>query len=77
MVRQTKTPRQRAEEALGVAERRYRRAIRVRDRLDKDLAAAEAEVAEATQLRAYAKQHPALQTAQKGTTTNTEETNRP
>lgn len=72
MTRQTKTPRQRAEEALGVAERRYARATAARDRLARDLAAAEAEVAEATQLSAYAKQHPALQN-----TTNTEETTRP
>ena len=72
MARQTKTPRQRAEEALGVAERRYRRAIATRNRLASDLADAETEVSEATELRAYAKQHPALQNP-----TNTKETTTP
>lgn len=62
MPRQQRTPRERAELALGIAERRYNRAIEVRDRLASELVDAEAEVTEATQLRAYAKQHPALQT---------------
>lgn len=62
MTRQTKTPRQRAEEALGVAERRHRKAIATRNRLKGELAAAETEAEEANQLRAYAKQHPALAT---------------
>lgn len=62
MTRQTKTPRQRAEEQLGIAERRYARAIATRDRLANDLADAEDEVTEATALRAHAKTHPALQT---------------
>ena len=61
MTRQTKTPRQRAEEAYAIADRRYNRAIKTRDRLEKELTAVEAELAEAQALRAYAKQHPALQ----------------
>lgn len=74
MARQIKTPRQRAEDALGVAERRYTKAIAARNRLSKELEAAEAEVTEATALRAYAKQHPALHNP---STTNTEETPAP
>ena len=70
MTRQSKTPKQRAEEALGIAERRYQRAITIRDRLADDLAAAEGEVSFATGLRAHAKTHPALQ--QTPSTTNQE-----
>lgn len=72
MTRQIKTPRQRAEAALAVAERRYEKAIATRDRLATDLAAAEAEVTEATALRSYAKQHPALQTGTTSTSTEKE-----
>lgn len=74
MARQTKTPKQRAQEALGVAERRYNRAIAHRDRLEEELTAAEIELREALELRAYAKQHPALQST---TPTTTEETTHP
>lgn len=70
MTRQTKTPRQRAEDASAIADRRYKRAVVTRDRLASELKDVEAEVEEATALRTYAKQHPAL----KNTTTPTNTT---
>lgn len=70
MTRQTKTPTQRAEEALALAERRYARAVTTRDRLKDELTAALADLEEARSLRAYATQHPALKTSP--STTNQE-----
>lgn len=60
MTRQTKTPRQRAEDALGVADRRHRKALRTVQVLTRDLAIANDELEQAKQLHAYAQQHPAL-----------------
>lgn len=72
MSRQTKTPKQRAEDALGVAQRRYDRAEANAIRLKKEYHAASTELDDANDLLMYAKSHPALQstnpTTQEGTT---------
>lgn len=60
MTRQTKTPKQRAEEQLGIAERRLTKALARRNGLAQELAAAELELEEATAFRRYATNHPAL-----------------
>ena len=73
MTRQTKTPRQRAEEALAVAERRHGRASKTVNQLRSDLLDAENELAEAKRLHDYAKQHPALQQAPTTTSTPNQE----
>lgn len=61
MTRQTKTPRQRAEEALALAERKHKKALRTYSQLQKDCAAAASDLEVARDLHDYAKQHPALQ----------------
>lgn len=61
MTRQTKTPTQRAHEALGVAERKVKKLRGVVAVLEKHLRENKAELDEAERLLAYAKQHPALQ----------------
>ena len=68
MTRQPKTPRQRAEEALAVAERAVKRLAIKRDQLQDDLETVEREHATAVRRRDYLAQHPDLQ-QQKTTTT--------
>lgn len=70
MTRQTKTERQRAEEALAVAQRKRERLAATVEQLERDLKSARADLAEAERLYAYRAQHPALPST---TTTNTEE----
>lgn len=60
MTRQTKTPKQRAEEALAVAKRKVVRLERDTDRLNLELVQARRALDEAIRLRDYAQQHPAL-----------------
>jgi hypothetical protein len=60
MTRQTKTPRQRAEDTLAAAQRRYTRAIKTRDKASEAAAHAELEVGDAQARLNYAKQDPAL-----------------
>lgn len=71
MTRQTKTEKQRAEEALGIAERRHSRAAAAVRRLNDDLRSAELELETARELRDFLRKHPALQntTTPKETTT--------
>lgn len=75
MTRQQRTPKERAEIALGVAERKLERARSEYDRLAAEYDAAGTTLAEATRLHDYAKQHPALQTP--GTTPTTQEEGTP
>ena len=70
MARQTKTERQRAEEALGVATRARDRLENKASQLQADLKAVERDLAEAERILAYRRQHPALQST---TPTTTEE----
>lgn len=72
MARQTKTERQRAEEALAVARRKVDRLTKDRDRLEGDLRKVKAELRDAARLAEYRAQHPALP-AQLQPDTNTEE----
>lgn len=58
--RQLKTPRQRAEQDLAVANRRVVTLERKTDRLKADLVSAERDLTEAIRLRDFLKQHPAL-----------------
>lgn len=60
MTRQSKTPRQRAEEALAVAERAVKRWAEKRDRAQDELEAAEREHTTAVRRRDYLKHHPDL-----------------
>lgn len=62
MPRQAKTPRQRAEEQLAVAERAVARWAEKRDRAQEEYEAAEREHAAAVARRDYLKQHPDLTT---------------
>jgi hypothetical protein len=75
MTRQTKTPKQRAEEALGVAQRRHAKAIAAEKAARAVLNAACDERAEAEQLHDYAKKHPALQATPTETPNSTGNTN--
>lgn len=61
MTRQTKTPTQRAQEALGIAERRYKKAVENSRRLNQLLGEADYELDQADALWQHAKSHPALQ----------------
>lgn len=61
MTRQHKTPRQRAEEALGIANRRVITLDRKVDALRSDLAQADREHRDAIVRRDYLAQHPDLQ----------------
>lgn len=60
--RQTKTPRQRAEETLGVAQRRRDRLVTEAIRLKKKVDALDRELADAEARLTYAQQDPALGT---------------
>ncbi len=71
MTRQTKTPRQRAEEDLAVANRKVIRLDREIDKLTAALVVARRAQTEAIALRDHAQSHPALQTP--STTPTTEE----
>ncbi len=62
MTRQTKTPKQRAEEALALANRKVIRLDHDVDRLQVELITKTRERDEAVALQAHARQHPALQT---------------
>lgn len=62
MARQTKTERQRAEEALGVARRKVEHLTKKRDRLEADLKAVKDELRLAQNIRDYRAQNPALPT---------------
>jgi hypothetical protein len=75
MTRQTKTPKQRAEEALGTARRRRDRATTTYGRLREELVNAETELDEAQRLLDYAAQHPALQPTPTETPNSTGNTN--
>ena len=61
MTRQTKTPRQRAEEALAVAERHVKRLATKGTALRKELEAIDTEYDQAVARRDYLTQHPDLQ----------------
>lgn len=74
MARQTKTERQRAQEALGVAQRQVDRLRKEEKRLRTQTDAVTEALREARQLLEYRAQHPALQST---TPTTTEETTRP
>lgn len=63
MTRQTKTPRQRAEETLAVAQRRHARLVTEAIRLKKKTDALDRELAEAEARLTYAQQDPALNNA--------------
>jgi 4-diphosphocytidyl-2C-methyl-D-erythritol kinase len=67
MTRQSKTPKQRAEEALGVAQRRVNKLQAVVTRLERDLTSAKAELADARERHVFLSSDPAL----KQTTTST------
>jgi hypothetical protein len=71
VTRQRKSPRQRAEEALGVANRAVIALDKKVDRLAADLAVARRELETATRRRDYLAQHPDL--PQHPTTTTLEE----
>lgn len=78
MTRQTKTPQQRAEEALAVATRKVTRLEEQHSRLATELAETAGELAEATRMRDYLAQSPALPTGNRrvdpaGTTPTQEE----
>lgn len=60
MTRQTKTPRQRAEEAVGVARRKHDQIKKKRDQLRTQLATAETDLTEAEGRLDYAMRDPAL-----------------
>lgn len=60
VTRQIKTPKQRAEEQLAVANRKAVALERKADQLKVDLVTAERDLAEALALRDHAKTHPAL-----------------
>lgn len=60
VTRETRTPTQRAEQALGVADRRVDKIAAEVGRLMADLADAEARLQEATVVRDYAAKNPAL-----------------
>lgn len=68
MTRQSKTPQQRAQEALDVAKRATLRLNRKRDALQEELVHIEAELDAAVVRRDYLAQHPDLQ---QNTTTTT------
>jgi chromosome segregation ATPase len=61
VTRQTKTPRQRAEEALGVAERIVKRLAAKKNELASDLRSVDAELEAAERRRDHLKAHPDLQ----------------
>lgn len=69
MTRQRKTPAQRAEEALGVAQRRVDRLVKQTTDARADLEALEQELAEAEARLTYVKADPALKHRQIRTTT--------
>lgn len=58
--RQTRTPRERAEEALAIAERAVKRWAEKRDRAQEELEAAEREHASVIRRRDYLSKHPDL-----------------
>lgn len=66
--RQRKTPRQRAEETLGVAQRRVTTLDKQAKRLQDELEAVEHELADAKARLDYAKKDPALTTPASGQT---------
>jgi multidrug efflux pump subunit AcrA (membrane-fusion protein) len=66
--RQTKTPRQRAEETLDAAKRRWKRASDAQLKAAAALRAADTELEEANARLDYAKQDPALATPANTTT---------
>jgi hypothetical protein len=61
MTRQTKTPRQRAEEQLGVADRVVRRLAKTKTRLTAELKATTDEYDAAVARRDHLKKHPDLE----------------
>lgn len=61
VVRQSKTPRQRAEEALGVTERLVDRLTKQRDKIAAELETTAAELEAATRRRDYLAQNPDLE----------------
>ncbi|SFI85912.1 hypothetical protein [Nocardioides psychrotolerans] len=68
MTRQSKTPHQRAEEALGVAQRRVERIDQALAHQRSLLATYEADLADAQARLDYARQDPALPTTSTGAT---------
>jgi hypothetical protein len=60
MTRQAKTPRQRAEEQLGVADRKVNKLQAAKLRIKADLAAIESDLADAVRRRDYLAQSPDL-----------------
>jgi len=74
MTRQKKTPRQRAEEALAVAERRVRRLTTARDTHRNALAVIQADLEEETKRRDYLARNPDLPPI---STTTTEKSTKP
>ena len=69
MTRQKKTPKQRAEEALAVAERKVAQLKTERDKAQSTLLNLEAELGDAVVRRDYLKQDPALPPTPKETPT--------
>lgn len=72
--RQRKTPRQRAEEALAVAKRKRDRLLKQVATQEAELAAAKSDLAEAERRLTYAQQDPALPTAGQPTTPQGDDT---
>jgi hypothetical protein len=73
MARQTKTERQRAEDALGVAQRKVDRLIEESKKLGGQLAKVDRDLDDAKKLLAYRRQHPALpSTTTTGSTATTQ-----
>lgn len=68
MTRQTKTERQRAEEALAIAHRKRDRLLNQAEQLRADLKAVENDLTDAERILAYRRQHPALQSTTPTTT---------
>lgn len=68
MTRQTKTPRQRAEETLGIARRRVDRLTKQVKNTQDELEALEYDLDQAQQRLTYAQQDPALTNTPGGTT---------
>ncbi len=73
MTRQHKTPRQRAEEALAVEQRRVERLFAKREQLTAELTGLEDELHEARVRRDYLAQHPDLNSTTPTTRTTIEE----
>lgn len=71
MTRRTKTPRERAEETLGIAQRRVDRARTALEKASAAQLAAEAELRDARARLTYAQQDPALANPATSTTDRT------